>query len=1332
MMNFRIAVILVLFAFAKKGAGQSYYFRHYKVENGLSYNSVLCGLQDSKGFLWFGTKAGLNRFDGYTFKVFHKDFNDSAGLHSNFIKTIYEDFNKILWIGTLKGLYQYDAETENFTLLKATLNQQIGDIQMDKKGNLWYVSNSTLHKYNPKTKTAQTYNNKDYFPVTSICLTPEGILWVSTPFGTLERYNPGHDTFIKYDVFANSKPVNSKWIETLHAVDNHSILIGTSKQGAKLFDIVSETYKDLPLHNSDSTEIYVRDFMCYSDEEYWIGTESGLFIYNIKKNKAVHLQKNHYNPYSISDNAIYTLFKDIEGGVWIGTYFGGINYSPNSHLTFDKYFPANDPSSISGNIVREICRDKNGNLWIGTEDAGLNKFNPDAETFKHFKPTGKAGSVTYSNIHALLAVDNELWIGTYDHGLDVMDLKTEKIIRHYNAGKGDKAFKNNFIVTAYQTRSSDILIGTWSGLYRYNKDKDGFTLVKHVPPSASIYAILEDSKGTIWIGTKGNGVYFFNNITKKKGHFNYEAGNKNSLSSSLVNDIFEDSDKNLWFATEDGGLCKFDSERNTFIRYTVKEGFPSNFIFKILEDGKKNLWISTSKGLVCFNPSKKNLKIYSKANGLLSEQFNYNSAYKDVNGQMYFGSINGLISFNPAEYKNNNHKPPVYITGFQINNRELIINGGRAPLKRSISYTRNLVLKHNQSSFSIDFAALNYTAPEMTEYAYKMEGLDKDWTYLKRNRKAYFTQLLPGTYTFLVKASAGGGVWDTPPAMLEIRIQPPFYASIWAYILYIIIIGFISYIIIRSYHRKTEKKNNQKIERLENEKEKEIYQAKIDFFTNITHEIRTPLTLIQAPLEKVKASHNINEIKDYTCIIEKNTAQLSKLINQLLDFRKTETNLYSLSFVRTNISELLKDIYLQFKGAAEQKDLSFNSRFPQNTIYAYVDQAAFNKIVGNLLNNAVKYAESYVEVELNLLNEGNTAFFIEVKNDGYLIPSTLRETVFHPFFRIKDTNKELGAGIGLPLARSMAELHHGTLELKKQSSDLNIFRLTLPVHQDKEFELYSDIPEKSETATKKYEQSSIDPLKQRILIVEDNTDILQFITKELNKTYTVLQASNGAEALAILDHQAVQLIISDVIMPVMDGFELCNHIKTNLNFSHIPVILLTAKNTIQAKIEGLGLGADAYIEKPFSPEHLQVQITNLLHNRQKIKEHFAKSPLVHIKSIAYSKEDENFLEKLMSIIYENISNSQLDIEQLAGHMCMSRTTLFRKIKAISDLTPNELINLARLKRAAELLAGGDYKIYEVSNMIGFSSQSNFARIFQKQFGMAPSEYAQNKSNTNQV
>ena len=1019
-------------------AQHDYYFRHYQVENGLSHNTVMCSAQDAQGFLWLGTKDGLNRFDGTSFKVFRHDEDDSTTLGNNYIRYLHLDPSGRLFAGTQRGLYEYHPRTESFTHISSSGNKSIKEIFTDSRGNLWYIAEGLLVQYREKENRVRNYDVGKYFWATSMCTTSDGTFWVATADGLLEKYDPAHDSFTPVDVLRGTG-ATTRWIEKIYAGSDR-LFIGTAAHGLLSFDCATQTPKTIISQNSDGTGIFVRDILHYQNDEYWIATESGLFVYNEATGHTVNLKKNYHNPYTISDNAVYTLCRDKEGGLWAGTFFGGVNYYAQNHAVFRKYFPDYSRNTISGNAVREIVKDKYGNLWVGTEDAGLNKIDAKG-AITHFMPTGRKGSLSYYNIHGLLAVNDELWVGTFEHGLDILDIRTGRVLRHYDAGDRPGNLRSNFVFSIYQTRSGQILLGTTAGVFRYQPSSDSFLPVPQL--NGYTYDIIEDRSGVWWTATISDGIKFFNPATGAGGNYQYNPRNKESLSNNMVNSLFEDSRGNLWIATEGGGVCRLSADRKKLRRFTTRNGLPSDYVFKILEDEKGWLWITTSQGLVQLDGGSGAVKVFTSANGLLNDQFNYNSGFRDDQGRLYFGSVKGMIRFNPQELMPDRFLAPVYFTGFQVNNRELPIRA-KGSLPQSIVYTQSVELPYNQSSFSIDFATLSFTAPQMNGYAYKMEGVDQKWTYLEKNRKVYFTDLAPGHYVFRLKTANSSGVWNPKQAELSITILPPWWKSTLAYTVYALLVIGLLVLLTRSYHRYIRNENQRKMDHLHFEKEKEIYEAKMKFFTNIAHEIRTPLTLIKGPLERViKKTEDIPGIRNSLTIMERNTNRLLDLTNQLLDYRQTEAGGFTLSFTEENITRLLRETYMSFKPLAEQKKLHYSIHLPSAPLITYADGEAMLKILNNLVGNALKYADRQVRIYMTV-NHARNSFSIEIRNDGHPVPPDMREKIFEPFVRLKKSEKQEGTGIGLALARSLTELHQGYLRMKDDET-LNIFELVLPL-----------------------------------------------------------------------------------------------------------------------------------------------------------------------------------------------------------------------------------------------------------------------------------------------
>lgn len=1048
----KILTLFFLLLSATLSQAQPYYFKHYQVENALSNNSVFCSTQDRSGFMWMGTKDGLNRFDGYSFKTYRHDPANQRSLGSDKVYSLLSDQPASLWVGTAQGLYHYNAVNEFFTLVKETKNKSISVLKPDHEGNLWMLSSGKVYTYNILHKKFSAVQVSQSFIPTYIYCRPNGEILLGSPDGYLARYIKTSRTFEVLSLTAKNKNTAIGWISSIEETNDQQLIIGTTNQGIKLFDLKTSVLKDLIVMNKDKTHIFVRAIKKMNDQEYWIGTESGLYIYNHQNGKLVHLQKQNSNPYSLSDNAIYSLCKDTEGGMWAGTYFGGMNYYAAQSSIFTKYFPTQQENSISGNDIREICKDQNGNLWIGTEDAGLNKLAPGSGKFSSYFPDGSKHTIAHYNIHGLLADGDKLWIGTFEHGLDVMNVNTGLITKHYHMRKGS-LLRSDFILSLFKTRAGDLLIATTAGIYTYNSKKDDFDPVPGLP-FLFFNNLKEDADGTIWSGTFNDGLFSFKLGNSDYKNYRNDPKDAGSLPNNTVNCIFQDSKKNLWITTDGGGLSLFHKKTGRFKSYTVKNGMPANFLFNILEDDQYKLWISSTRGLVRFDPLKKTVNVYTKTDGLLTDQFNYSSAYKNIDGRMYFGSVKGLISFLPHQLSTNTKTAPLFLTGFKIDHTEAQPKKEDPVLQQSILYTNHITLNNNQSSFNIDFAALSYFSPEKTEYAYKISGLYNNWQYLKTNRKIYFTKLAPGEYIFEAKAMIqGSNAWSKNNIKLFIVVLPPYWKSPVAWLSYALLFIGLTVLIISQYHQTIQRKNNRRMEIFEHKKEKEIYQAKIEFFTNVAHEIRTPLTLIKGPMEKmIKAAGEVPALEKNLKIMDRNTDRLLNLTNQLLYFRKTEIHGFSLNFVKANISEILHDVNLQFMLAAEQKEIIYETVLPAEPVYAYIDLEAFYKIMSNLVDNAIKYGKQTVKVTLTV-NEQQDQFMVRMLNDGNKIKPELALHIFEPFFRTKEAEMKQGTGIGLSIAKSLAELHKGSLKLEETPANYNILVATFPIHQMIEFNL---------------------------------------------------------------------------------------------------------------------------------------------------------------------------------------------------------------------------------------------------------------------------------------
>ncbi|RGN36482.1 hybrid sensor histidine kinase/response regulator transcription factor [Bacteroides oleiciplenus] len=1323
----RKVILMLFFCLFCSGGLWSQQIKHYNNNSGLSHNTVMSLFQDSKGFMWIGTKNGLNRFDGHEFKIYQRG-DSLTELRNSMIYCITEDKEKTLWIATDKGVSLYNPFTETFSNFNKQTDRNekvegyINKIFIDKADRVWILSGEGLFLYKPSED--KLYNLKEKFaPYTdyspwALFVDDDGVAYLGFPNIGVIKYDIGADktTYLAHN---NNLPT------VICGYKDKYILFGTRDKGLFLINKETGDQEKLLIDESLNSDVYVRHIEEISKDEYWIGAESGIYV--LKDGTMQHIIHEDYNDLSISNNAIYAICKDKEGGIWIGSYFGGVDYIPKQYSYFENFYPIAYKNSISGYRVREFVSDKKGNLWIATEDNGLNYYDTHTGLFTHISERTRPVNISFSNIQCLNLAGDKLWIGTFTKGVDVLDLKTNRC-KHYEKDGMPNSILNNDIFAIYTDSRNTTWVSSTTELYTYVPEIDGFR--KFEPMSGTFISdILEDVNGCIWFTTYNIGVIRYNPDTKEIKRFRYDVENPNSLCYDRITCVFQDSKQRLWFASEDNGFCRYNENDGTFTRITTKQGLPSNVVYKILEDDNQRFWLSTSNGLVSFNPETMSVEaLYNLPNGLRSKQFNYNSGIKTEDGTLYFGSIDGFVAFNPKNFHPNENRYSVVLTGFYIFNQEVKGEATDKVLDQAIPYANAINLNYDQATFSFSFSALNYSTEGNGKYAYMLEGIDKKWNYVDNVFRISYNSIPPGDYVFHIKYSKDGRDWSDTNTTVNISIIPPLWRTSWAYALYTILIMGIFFFAIRLYVLKKKRQVEERMAHQEQEKKEEIYKAKIDFFTNVAHEIRTPITLIKAPLDYILTSQpDEHETKENLITMERNTDRLLVLVNQLLDFRKIESKAFTLSLKVRNINVLVANTFNRFVPTGKRKKLEMILEAPDRAVMALVDEEAITKVCSNLFNNAVKYSATYIKAILSV-SEDSRYFRITVKNDGTPIPPDMRERIFEAFFQLKGAHPtQPGSGIGLTLASSLVQLHNGKLYLDEEAED-TAFVVEIPTNVSADAQQVEDdvlieepITDEDNVSTVVLEDSF--SAKDVVLVVEDNEELQSFLTVQLSKYYKVLTANNGMEAMEVLKDQIVNLIVSDIMMPLKNGLELCNEIKSNIETCHIPVILLTAKTTLNNKIEGLNSGADAYMEKPFAMPHLLVQIKNLLESRMKLRQNFANSPYIATNSMAQNKADEDFLNKLTEIIRQNLDDDTFNIDDLAREVNMSRTSLHRKIKVITELTPGDFIRIIRLKKAAELLLEGEYRINEICMIVGIRSLSYFSKSFQKQFGVLPKDFA---------
>ncbi|NUK97683.1 response regulator [Bacteroides sartorii] len=1323
-----LSILFLLISVILLAVPNDFRFRHFSVEDGLSSNSVRAIMQDKYGFLWIGTEEGLNRYDGTMIKSY-PICPKTAG---KYISSLYETKNNI-WIGTDEGIYIYSYATETFVHFNLTtpnnirITNTVNHILEDKDGNLWFSTNGQgLFRYNPPKNYLEQYEFKSASEIiASTMIDSDNQIWALTNQGESGVYklNKAENKFEPFELLYNTGEHRSQALAMLEDSEQ-TLWLGTWECGLQKIDKYTRkttTY----LHPTDRKGVtHIHSLMEYAPHQLLIGSDDGLLLFNTLTEEYKLFTENETTPNSLSNRFVYPIIKDREGGIWIGTYYGGINYiSPNAEQ-FESFSHSRLHNSVNGNVIGRFCEDAHGQIWIASDDGGLNRYSPEDRKFVHYLPADNKNSLSYHNVHALCMDEDNLWIGTYTGGVNVLNLQTGIFKVYHSYTDVPTSLDGTSSYAIFKDRSDRIWVASMNGINLYNREEDNFIRIKNL--DALTIDIDQDTKGNLWFSTQGKGLFKYHPEKQIWKNYIHDHKNPNSLANNQVNCVLIDTNGEMWVGTMNG-LCKYNAEEDAFETLTLE--IPSHNICSIIED-QRILWLTTTKGLVRYSPGE-GCRVFTKSDGLQSEQFLPNAAFKASDGKIYIGSVNGFNAFYPYQIKTNVVLPPVVITELEIGNKQIPV--GDKLLPKSLNQLKELELSYKENAFSLLYASLSYCTPNKNKYAYKLEGFDKDWNYVGSQNKATYTNLPAGTYLFKVKATNNDGIWNEKGTSLKITIHPPFYWCTASKLLYFVLVCIAFGFVIRFIIKRTEKKHTAEINKLNANKEKEVHEAKIKFFTMIAHEIRTPVSLIIGPLEKIMKSPLPlpATVRDDLNIIDRNSQRLLFLVNQLLDFRKVEQEEMKMKFASQNIHQLLKAVCERFEPFIAQHGARLTVEYPDAGFTAIVDSEAVTKLVSNLLTNASKYTKDEVILACITQPEQHT-FTIRVTDNGIGISKEEQKKIFHPFYQAM--NNKPGTGIGLSIVKSIVESHNGCIEVESEVNKGSSFIVTLPVEQAQVLPQDTgtsllDNPAIPEDILQESLPGSPVKHKPAMLIVDDNEEMLNFLSGSLADRYSILTAEDGVEALEKLKENEVTLIVSDWMMPRMDGVEFCKAVRASQTTSHIPFILLTAKTDTNSKIEGMDCGADAYIEKPFSMQYLEACIKNLVDLRNLLRQKFSKMPLVPLNSIANNSMDDKFLTRMNEIIEENFSNPELSVDFLAEQLCISRSGLFGKIKTLANITPNELIQVVRLKKAAALLAENKYRINEICYMVGFNNPSYFSKCFQKQFGMKPGEFVNGKRNS---
>lgn len=1328
-------------------------FKHIGIDAGLSNSTIECIFQDHRGFLWFGTRDGLNKYDGEQITIF-KSSRDPASLSDNFIRHIYEDKNKKLWIGTSNGLNRFDPETNNFRRYKtgsAAAGKSSGSNNVtaieEHATGLWIAtSGGLLELRNEKTTTFRHFKHH----TNDLHTDRKGNLWIATDSG-LYKFDKKSSAFMKIPGLSNYT------LRVIAESADGTLWLGTEEQGMIAYQPSSHSIKiyrhELKNSNSLGSDL-VRAIIVDQKNNLWIGSvNGGLDHFNPQTNTFKNYQNEPGNASSLSQRTVSALFQDKQDNLWVGTHRGGINlYTPGSER-FRLVQQELNKNSLSYNDVKAFYEDQDENLWIGTDGGGLNFYHKASQRFTHYKFDPFRQESLGSNAVLNITEDRfkQLWIGTWAGGLNLVDRQSGTFRRFLNNPADPSSISSNYVQKTFEDSKGNLWVGTYyGGLNLMDRGSKKFSrLIQGAGNTQisgkNIISINEDQHQNLWIGTDDGGLNCYNLNTKRFTHYFLNEEKRPDLRV-----IFIDSKKRLWIGQS--GLYFFNPAKNSFSMYTTRAGLSTDFIKGITEDDRGNFWISTSRGLTRFNPETLRASSYNKADGLQGLEFEANAFLKTRKGEMFFGGVNGFNSFYPNEIKTNRFIPPVYITEFQIFNNRMLPGVKDSPLDKDISFSNDIALSYQQSTFSFSFAGLNYTAPENNKYAYKLEGFDKDWNYAGNTKKAFYTNLDPGDYVFRVKASNNDNNWNAAGTAVRIHISPPFWATWWFRLIIAVLLTGIAYALL-SFKRRME------LRALEEQQREEMHQIQLQFFTNISHEFRTPLSLILGPIDRLLKEDSKAAFLSYYKTIHRNANRLLSLINELMDFRKIESGALQLKVIQGNINLFIDEVAEEFAEMAEEKHINFIVKNTVQPADTWFDRNVIEKIILNLINNSLKYTKQGGEVVLEILDnldnyqplfenqlhiksnyQGKRYVYIRVADNGIGISKESISHLFERYYRITETH--LGSGVGLAFVKSLTMLHKGLIHVSSERHQGTEIIIGLPCDKEafKPEELWGQSNEQGGTRLESISYKSdfalpvapvsvpeIPALSKHILIVDDNEELRSFLKDTLSASYHISEAADGYAGLLKAKEEFPDLVISDVMMPGMTGTELCKALKEDLETSHIPFLMLTAKNSIEAEIEGAASGADLYFSKPINISLLQINIKNIFEQRQKLKDHYSKDHQTELIDLVHSTKDREFMEKLLSIVNDHLINPEMDIEFLCSEIGMSRTKLYQKIKTITGQSIGEFIRSIRLRKAVEIMTREDVLLTEVMYRVGIQTQSYFSKAFKKEFGKTPSQYLQERN-----
>ena len=1349
-------------------------FNFETIKEGISKVGIYTIIQDNNGFIWIGTNgSGLYKFDGLDYTSYKFMQEDATSISSNLVFSSYLDKDNDLWIGTEDGLNLYDRDLDQFKKISVDEleGENISVLSILEYNGILYIGtrNYGLFSLNLKTRKVDRIVTKDgSIPsVNSIKVNKSGTIFLGTSLG-LREVDIANSQIIKPKSLADiSSTIFEIPIQYMLVDAENNLLVGSYGNGIYKFNV--EDKNIVSFSNFTITNKRILSIVQLADNTLLIGSENdGLFHLSSSGALIKTYLYNKADKNSIRSNSIWSLFVDNNQRIWMGYYNNGVVVSDHLFDKFDNIESVeNNPNSLQTGSVTGIVKDANDKLWITMDGGGIDVFDIKTSKVDHInRSNDKTYSGLTSNHIQAIYIDSKknIWAGSWDNGIYILKDGSKKIT-NINIKNSNGKLLSNAILSIAEDNEGVIWIGTfYTGVYTFNPKTNVLThhnskeFVKHGINTSDVRKILVDIDGSIWLGTT-TGLFKINN---KEGKLSISSfvkpmakSNNNQRSSTHILSLYESTDNYIWIGTRGAGLCRYDKKTDEFKWFNKFSGLKEENIASIIEDKKGDIWVSGNSGITKLDLKTNEVVNYTTNDGLLSDDFNFNAALRDEEGKLYFGNYKGVDFFNPKDLSTNSSVPSLYFTGLKIFNKEVVPNEENAPLTKTITETTSLEFNYKQSVFTINYTGINYTRPEKNQYAYYLEGLEESWNYVGNQRSATYTNLDYGDYVFKLKAANNDGLWNETPLELRIKILPPWWKSNWALASYILLFGLGVLLLNKITRNRIKEKELIKNERTQRIQEEILNKNKLQFFTNISHEFRTPLTLILNPLKDIMRDKSLNlpeKVKSKHSTIYRNSDRLFRLINELMDLRKLEFDKVRVRASELNLVDFTKNIVLFFKEEALNRNIFLSLDTEMSSIKTWADQSMLEKIIFNILSNAMKVTPDNGVINVNLIDNDEDYILplisstkpvkvveIVISDTGKGLEKEQVNKIFERFYQVESLNKTYygGTGIGLEVVSSFVNLHKGKIEVTSKINEGTTFRIILPKGKEhfsadeiKSFILEEDLPKKEINfipenkipgKDEEDEKEKIASKKYTILVVEDNTELRNYLKTELSKTYKVLSAINGVEGLKIAEKSFPDVILTDVIMPEMDGFEFCRRIKTDIKTSHIPLLMLTAKARIDDRIEGIEHGSDAYMTKPFDMRLLTLRLSQLITSRKLIFDKYFSEVSGAKENTNATSIDKEFINRVLAYIGENISNSSLSVEELANELNLSKSQSYRKIKSLTGQTPNELLRRIRLERAYQILETGSAFISEVGFKVGFSSASYFTKCFKAHFGKLPTD-----------